>query len=70
MNQDTLMNIRNNIINGNRRDAYNDIKNYGFPVFPIDYLEYLRIIGLNEELSLDELREALYLMKYHFNRSI
>ena len=68
MNKDSLMNIRANIINGNRKHAYQDIKEYGFQDFPIDYLEQLEDQGFSKELAFEELRDALYLMKYHYNR--
>ena len=73
MRTDELMNIRANIINGNRTDAYNAIKDYGFESFAIDYLEYLQRIGFGNDgipnhYYADDLRDALYLYNYHYNK--
>ena len=70
MRTDELMNIRNNQINGNKRDVYSAIKDYGLANFPIDYLNYLESIWFTEEIIIEELRVILYQIKYYFNRSI
>ena len=65
MRTDELMNIRNNIINGNKKEARKQIKEYGENDFFFDYAQYLESLEFgNPKVLLDELFQALANYKY------
>jgi len=64
-----LVNIRSNIINGNRNDAYKQIEDYGIANFSHDYLIYLIDLEFSNHIVITEMRDILRLIKYQFNQS-
>jgi len=64
-----LVNIRSNIINGNRNDAYKQIEDYGIANFSHDYLIYLWGLEFDNHIVIVEMRDILRLIKYQFNQS-
>ena len=61
--QGKLANIRNNIINGNKKDAYQGIIEYNKHYFPIDYIDYLQGLEYGSNgIIIDEARKAFSIM--------
>ena len=60
-----LMNFRNNMINGNKKEAREIMREYGESDFLFDYAKYLEDIHKESKWTiLDELGQALANFKY------
>ena len=65
---DLLMNIRQNLINGNRDEARKQIKKYGISIFPNNYLDYLRMLEFDsDQIVIEEAEQAFKAMLYLFD---
>ena len=59
-----LMNFRSNIINGNKKECREIMREYGESDFLFNYAGYLESIGFTEELIVEEMRQALANFKF------
>ena len=60
-----LINVRDNIFNGNKKDARELIREYGERDFFFDYAQYLESLDLgNNTIVLNELVQALANFKF------
>ena len=59
-----LMNFRNNMINGNKKECREIMREYGESDFLFDYAQYLEAIHYMKSDILDELGQALANFKF------
>jgi hypothetical protein len=59
MKNNEVMNFRENIINGNKKDAREIMREYGEREFLFDYAQYLESLHTSAWKILDELGQAL-----------
>jgi len=59
-----LMNFRSNIINGNKKECREIMREYGESDFLFDYAEYLESLHSSAWMILDELGQALANFKF------
>ena len=65
MNKDLLINFRHNIINGNKKDAREIMREYGESDFFFDYAQYLESLEFgSDRIILEELYQAFANFKY------